>query len=790
MAGLGVLANLMAADNELTAKMADELYVVSQHFNTYESDLKSGGASSIFDQISALLLAGGPKTANFWISSTRLLPVLPWFLVNGNDSQRSLKDSKSAIRLVTILLMKSAASATHFFKTLRINLPVACIAPSSSTNFVERSNLAAILFSIANKTLHPHSSPLLPHLSVVADVLPEHQHHFYSHINETILHSYIYLTKYPDQENHAEAGILKFKQEIGSSDFTVHGADSLGRIDNIHGAHTLVSGRIEFSRQVGAHQLRFIGTSNPYGFGGAIFDGTESESISSQALGVWTWYRLSPANAHESSSDTEEGFEKMVSEFALKSTSETVNKLDMVINATQSQESTFLSRLRQLFALEVELKNPTISRVRIEQIHDSDLLKDSEVDIDLTMSDSELLDNTVLRRFRVESDFKYARRKDIHGRLMLKINYWRLKICDLHREELLQSASEIETGLSDANSSVGDTMVQTWSKRLVVYYSTTIAALLRNAHSILSKKMVERSAEKFVEGLPGELAKKAAQEAADAEKSKIEEEERQMLHKQAEEVEKLSRIEAENLKAKKLKEEALKRKEEDRKAAEKARIEEEEKAKVLKAAEEEARRLEEEELRLKMEKEAEELKRREEQEKEAEKAHMLQKEEEQRRIEEEVEAMRRKREQEEKERMAKEKEAQELLALQMKQQVEENERRLAQEKEEAERIESLRKQAAIEAKEREKDAADQAAREAREKAEAEMNARLQREALAVKEAARKSSEKAETEKKLTPSETGSDRSNYGLWILGIVVIGAVAYVSWRSRTKISVRIPK
>lgn len=508
MAGLAALGKLLVNEKEVTAKIVDVMYPVARRFNTYESDRDSCGASSVFDRINDLIISGGAKTAHFFVSATHLIPVLGWFLTHGNDPHHSIKDSMSAVQLITSLIMKGGDLVLNAFRAIRLNLPATCIVPTSFQSYDRWTLLSLILASNRIATGAPHSQ-ILPLLSLVQNASPAHQARFSETVNgyfDTIL----FVTAIPDLEHDVELGMVQIDQKQGSDQFSVQGADTLGSISVSDGLHRLMHGTIEFNRKIGERNVRFIGKSHPFAFGGAFFDIEEDGSVAERPLGIWAWYHSKSVTG---AADDAGAFKSTVKTFTKKASRRTNHPLLRPLSSTEpdsvSEESHYLNQIRQYHATAVALESPLVLRSYMEETAKSLSFVDYQ--------EASLPYESDLDRFRVETDFKYARRKDLHHRAVALANIWRLRICALYADSLLSDATKIEEELDllMPTAKLDQPITQRWSRLLVIFKSALLPKLLREAHDMVSKGLAK--AERRL--APGK--EEAATSASDSESSPI-----------------------------------------------------------------------------------------------------------------------------------------------------------------------------------------------------------------------------------------------------------------------------
>lgn len=487
LAGITALGKLLVNDSEVNAKMVDSMYPVAHRFNNYESDLDSCGAAAVFDRINGLILSGGTKTANFFVSSTHLVSVLQWFMMHGNDPHHSFRDSTSAMELILTLIMKSGEKVLDAFKSIRCSLPVACVVPMSPQASYRWTLLALILGSKQVSTGLPPSQ-ILPFLPLVRTANHMHQKRFYSRLTG-LYNTMIFTTSLPDLEQEAELGLIQLTQKEGSDSFSVEGADTLGPCNISHGAHRLMEGTIEFDRVIGDRPLRFIGRAHPYAFGGAFFDVNENGVVSYVPLGVWAWYR---SGKDMDKSDDEAAFQRQVDEFKDWASSRSDHPLSLTMSTSHSESTSEAAKcmnlIRQFHATAVALETPLVTRAYLEE---------------LALSLSEPTDSDCLQlmkdiapppRFRVETDFKYARRRDLHHRAMGQATFWRLQLCKLYKSFLVKDSAKIdrELDLNASTAKVRQPTTEEWARLLVIFDSTSMSRFMRDAHALLSKSDPKR----------------------------------------------------------------------------------------------------------------------------------------------------------------------------------------------------------------------------------------------------------------------------------------------------------
>lgn len=486
MAGLAALGKLLVNDTEVNAKMVDTMYPVAHRFNNYESDLDSCGAAAVFDRINGLILAGGSKTTKFFIGSTHLVSVLQWFMMHGNDPHHSFRDSTSAMELILTLIMKGGEQVLDAFRSIRCNLPAACVVPMSSQAPYRWTLLALILGSKQVSTGLPPSQ-ILPFLPLVRTADPTLQKKFYAPLNG-LYSTMIFTTSLPDLEQEAELGLIQLHQKDGSDTFSVEGADTLGSC-NISGNHRLMEGTIEFDRKIGDRPLRFIGRNHPYAFGGAFFDTDENGIVSDVPLGVWAWYR---SGQDLDKKDDEAAFKRQVDEFKEWAASRSDHPLSVSMSITHSESTSeaakCMNHIRQYHATAVALESPLVTRAYMEELA---LTLTEPTDPDCIQLMKGILPPP---RFRVETDFKYARRRDLHHRAMGQATFWRLQVCKLYKGCLIKDASKIdrELDLDASKARMRQPTTEEWARLLVIFDSTTMPRFLRDAHALLSKSDPQR----------------------------------------------------------------------------------------------------------------------------------------------------------------------------------------------------------------------------------------------------------------------------------------------------------
>lgn len=492
MNGLAMLNELLVSESEVYEKMVDKLHPVVHEFSIFESEVTSCGASALFDNINRLLLSGGRKTAAFFITSTRLVPVLQWFLVHGNDTHHSIKDSNSATNLIITLIMQGGDLAIDCFRALRVNLPVSCFVPNSPHAFHRWTLLATLLGSEHIVDIHPPEQ-ILPFLPSVRHASLSHQRNFYSRINGTF-DTLMFVTSSPDIELQAEQGKVEIHQTPGTSAFGAQGSDSLGDYKFNDGSHILMDGSIEFDRKIGHRRFKFLGSGHPFAFGGAFFEITSNGSQSDQPVGVWLWYRRGALSEKPSRSE-ESKSASMAYSIEKRSTRPNHPLLVSAANnriQNSSKESQYLNLIRYHHITAVELETPNITRSRMEDIGSSlsDLLSGEE----------NLSDESKLPRFRVETEFKYNRRKILHHRAIVQAHNWRLRLCEIYFNDLMKDADAIDKELDCKNitAKLEQPTIEKWSRLLVIYHSSAISKVLREAHKILSQRPSLRSSKSAV----------------------------------------------------------------------------------------------------------------------------------------------------------------------------------------------------------------------------------------------------------------------------------------------------